>query len=101
MRTYRLLAIIMILLNKKKLSAKELAKKFEVSSRTIYRDIESICQAGVPVVSEQGVNGGFSIMENYKVDKTLFTNQEMLAIITALDGLNSSINDSSIKLTVE
>ncbi|MFP4016146.1 MAG: helix-turn-helix transcriptional regulator, partial [Halanaerobiales bacterium] len=84
MRVYRLLAIIMILLNEKKISAAELAKKFEVSSRTIYRDIESICQAGIPIVSYQGTDGGFSIMENYKLDKTFFTNEEILSIIAAL-----------------
>lgn len=68
MRVYRLLAIIMILLNKNRVSASKLAEKFEVSSRTIYRDIESICQAGIPIVSHQGVDGGFSILDNYKAD---------------------------------
>ncbi|MEJ6950757.1 helix-turn-helix transcriptional regulator [Natronospora cellulosivora (SeqCode)] len=101
MRVYRLLAIIMILVNKKKVSATELADKLEVSPRTIYRDIESICQAGIPVVSYQGIDGGFSIMDNYKMDKTLFTNEEILAIIAALDGLNSSINSSSFKFISE
>lgn len=101
MRVYRLLAIIMILLNKNRVSASKLAEKFEVSSRTIYRDIESICQAGIPIVSHQGIDGGFSIMDNYKIDKNLFTAEEMTAILTALEGLNSTISDNSIKYTTE
>ncbi|NLM98370.1 MAG: HTH domain-containing protein, partial [Halanaerobiaceae bacterium] len=63
MRIYRLLSIIMLLLNREKISAAELAAYFEVSPRTIYRDIETICQAGIPIVSYQGMNGGFAIME--------------------------------------
>ncbi|AZO93444.1 YafY family transcriptional regulator [Halocella sp. SP3-1] len=101
MRVYRLLAIIMILLNKNRVSASKLAKKFEVSSRTIYRDIESICQAGIPIISHQGIDGGFSILDNYKIDKNLFTAEEMTAILTALEGLNSTISDNSIKYTAE
>lgn len=101
MRVYRLLAIIMILLNKNRVSASKLAEKFEVSSRTIYRDIESICQAGIPIVSHQGVDGGFSILDNYKIDKNLFTAEEMTAILTALEGLDSTISDNSIKYTAE
>ncbi|MFW6287855.1 MAG: helix-turn-helix transcriptional regulator, partial [bacterium] len=69
MRVYRLLAIVMLLLNKDKISAAEFADQFEVSPRTIYRDIEAICQAGIPIVSFQGIDGGFSIMDNYKIDK--------------------------------
>lgn len=101
MRVYRLLAIVMILLNKSKVSAGELAEEFEVSPRTIYRDIESICQAGIPVVSHQGSDGGFSLMDNYKLDNNLFTAGEMFSILAALEGLNSTINDSSLKYTTE
>ena len=101
MRTYRLLAIVMILLNRNKVSAGKLAEEFEVSPRTIYRDIETICQAGIPIVSHQGAGGGFSILENYKVSKNFFTPDEILSILTALKGLNSSLDDDSIKLALE
>lgn len=97
MRVYRLLAIVMLLLNRKKASAAELAEYFEVSPRTVYRDIEAICQAGIPVVSFQGVDGGFSILDNFKLDKNLFTPDEIVSILAALEGLNSTLNDRKIK----
>lgn len=97
MRLYRLLAITVLLLNRERISSAELADYFEVSPRTIYRDIEAICQAGIPVVSYQGAGGGFSIMENYKLDKNVFTPEEIISIITALEGLNSTLEDKKIK----
>ncbi|MFP4662557.1 MAG: helix-turn-helix transcriptional regulator [Halanaerobiales bacterium] len=101
MRVYRLLAIVMLLLNKEKVSAAEFAEQFEVSPRTIYRDIEAICQAGIPIVSFQGTDGGFSIMDNYKIDKNLFTPDEFLSILAALEGLNTSLKDRDIKNITE
>lgn len=68
MKINRLLAIITILLNRKKISAVELSKRFEVSIRTIYRDIEAINMAGIPVVSQSGNNGGFYIVDDYKIN---------------------------------
>lgn len=65
MKLDRLLAITMILIQRRRIPAKELADMFEVSVRTIYRDIEAINQAGIPIVSYQGANGGIGIMENY------------------------------------
>ena len=63
MRIDRMLTIIVILLNRRRISAKALAEKFEVSVRTVYRDIEAINMAGIPVVSYPGNNGGFGILE--------------------------------------
>ncbi len=60
MKMERLLAIIMLLLNRKQINAKELAEYFEVSQRTIYRDIDAINQAGIPIVSYMGAEGGFA-----------------------------------------
>ncbi len=71
MKVDRLLSITMLLLDKKRISAKELAEKFEVSSRTIYRDIDTLNMAGIPIRSTSGVGGGFEIMENYKWIKSL------------------------------
>ena len=62
MRIDRILSITVMLLNKERISARDLAKRFEVSIRTIYRDIEAINLAGIPVISYQGNNGGFGIM---------------------------------------
>ena len=72
MKTDRLVSIIMMLLDKERIGAQELADRFEVSPRTIYRDIETINMAGIPVRSTPGVGGGFEIMQEYKVDKKCF-----------------------------
>ncbi len=87
MRIDRMMTIIVILLNRKRVTAKELAKKFEVSVRTIYRDIDAIDMAGIPIISYAGNNGGFGIMENYKLDNQLLTLNNLCSLLTALKGL--------------
>ena len=78
MKVDRLVSIIMILLDKKRIGAKELANMFEVSPRTIYRDIDAINMAGIPVRSTSGVGGGFEIMQEYKMDKKVFRRMTFL-----------------------
>lgn len=73
MKTERLIAIIMLLMESDKISASKLVNMFEVTKRTIYRDIDTINMARIPNVTTNGVNGGISIMKNYKIDKSLFT----------------------------
>lgn len=73
MKIDRLIGILTILMQKEKVTAPYLAEKFEVSRRTINRDIEDMCKAGIPIVTLQGKNGGISIMEGYQIDKTLLT----------------------------
>lgn len=77
MKIDRLIGIITILLQNEKVTAPYLAEKFEVSRRTINRDIEDICKAGIPVVTLQGSKGGISIADGYKIDKTVFTDAEL------------------------
>lgn len=89
MKIDRLIGILSILLQNEKVTAPFLAEKFEVSRRTINRDIEDLCKAGIPVMTTQGVNGGISIMSGYKVDKTLLTGSEMQAILAGLRSLDS------------
>lgn len=89
MKIDRLLGILVVLLQKEKVTAPDLAERFEVSRRTIQRDIEHLCKAGIPLVTTQGQNGGISIMEGYKVDKTLLTTAEMQAIMAGLQSLDS------------
>lgn len=89
MKTERLLGIVMVLLQQDKVTAPQLAERFEVSRRTINRDIEDICKAGIPLVTEQGRGGGISILDSYKVDKALFTREEMQAVLTGLKGIDS------------
>ncbi len=77
MKIDRLIGILSVLLQKDTVTAPDLAARFEVSRRTINRDIEDLCKAGIPIVTRQGAGGGISIMDNYKIGKTLITNTEM------------------------
>ena len=89
MKIDRLIGIIITLQQKKIVTAPYLAEKFEVSRRTINRDIEEICRAGIPIVTTQGANGGISIMEGFSLDTTVFTEQELTAIFTGLKSIDS------------
>ncbi|SHK89548.1 helix-turn-helix transcriptional regulator [Hespellia stercorisuis] len=89
MKIDRLIGILSILLQKDIVTAPYLAEQFEVSRRTINRDIENLCKAGIPIATKQGVNGGISIMDNYKLEHTLLTNTEMEDILAGLRSLDS------------
>jgi predicted DNA-binding transcriptional regulator YafY len=92
----RLLSIIMVLIEQNKISASKLAEMFEVTPRTIYRDIETIQAAGVPIVTYTGTNGGIGILENYKIDKKFFTKEDMITIMTGLGSISSSVTNSGL-----
>lgn len=89
MKIDRLIGILSILLQRETVTAPYLAEQFEVSRRTINRDIENLCKAGIPIVTRQGVNGGISIIDNYKLERTLLTNAEMQDILAGLRSLDS------------
>ena len=89
MKIDRLIGILSILLQQEQVTAPCLAEKFEVSRRTINRDIEDICKAGIPIVTTQGRGGGITIMEGYRIDKTLLSSADMQAILAGLKGLDS------------
>ncbi len=89
MKLERMIGILSILLQQEKVTAPYLADKFEVSRRTIQRDIEALCMAGIPLVTEPGHKGGISIMEGYKIDRTLLTASDMQAILAGLRSLDS------------
>lgn len=89
MKIDRLIGILSILLQQDKVTASELAEKFEVSRRTIVRDIEDICKAGIPIVTAQGRGGGISVMEGFKIDRTALSREEMGAILAGLQSLDS------------
>ena len=88
MKVDRLVSIILILLEKKRISAQELAAIFEVSPRTIYRDIDAINMAGVPVSGASGAGGGFEIMPGYKMDKKVFSTDDLSALLMGLSSLS-------------
>lgn len=89
MKIDRLIGILSVLLQKEKVTAPELAEKFEVSRRTINRDIEDLCKAGIPIYTTQGAGGGISIMDGYRMDRTLLTSKEMQMILAGLRSLDS------------
>ena len=89
MKIDRLIGILSILLQKEMTTAPELAEHFEVSRRTINRDIEALCQAGIPIKTSQGAGGGISIMSGYRMDRTLLTSRDMQMILAGLRRLDS------------
>lgn len=97
----RLLTMTMILINRKKVKAQELAELFDVSVRTIYRDVETLSSAGVPVLSQQGVNGGISLIEGYRMDKQILTKDELTSLSIALQSALTSYEDTHAQAVLE
>lgn len=89
MKIDRLIGILSVLLQKEKMTAPELAERFEVSRRTINRDIEDLCKAGIPIQTSQGTGGGISIMEGYRLNRTILTSKDMQMILAGLRSLDS------------
>jgi len=87
MQINRLFEIIYLLLNKKFMTANELAEHFEVSVRTIYRDIDTLSLAGIPIYALQGKGGGISLLEHYVLDKSVLSEREQNEILYALQSL--------------
>jgi len=86
----RLIRMIYILMNKGTVTAGELAERFEVSTRTVYRDIEALSIAGIPVYCKKGKNGGISLTEEFVLNKMLITKEEQQEILAALVGLQET-----------
>lgn len=98
MQVNRLFEIIYILLEKNSVTAKELAEKFEVSQRTIYRDIEILSTAGIPVYMSKGKGGGISILPDFILNKAILTEDEKPGILSAIRAVDAvSFNDSEPK----
>ncbi|HBF38707.1 MAG TPA: YafY family transcriptional regulator [Firmicutes bacterium] len=101
MKIDRLMSIIMVLLNCEKISATKLAKIFEVTPRTIYRDIETISLAGIPIVTCPGVDGGIGIMSEYKIDKKFFTPSDISTLLMGLGSISTTLSQKEIIGTLE
>ena len=96
MKIDRLVSIIMTLLDRERIGARELADTFEVSPRTIYRDIEAINLAGIPIHSVSGVGGGFEIMPEYKLDNKVFSTADLSAILMGLSSLSNVVRGDEL-----
>lgn len=83
----RLFEIVYILMQKKKVTAKELAERFEVSTRTIYRDIEALSTANIPIYASKGKDGGIGLLDEYVLNKTILSEEEQNQILFALQGM--------------
>ncbi|MGN0161375.1 MAG: helix-turn-helix transcriptional regulator [Lachnospiraceae bacterium] len=93
MKTDRLYALTLYLLNHGKTPASELAKHFEVSVRTIQRDIDALCRAGIPICAFTGINGGYEILSDFKMNNQLASEDEYAYIATAINGLKTVTNN--------
>ena len=89
MKIDRLIGILSVLLQEEQTTAPKLAGQFEVSRRTINRDIEALCMAGIPIRTAQGTGGGISIMDGYRMDRTILTSKDMQMILAGLRSLDS------------
>jgi len=96
MKNERLLALMDCLLNEGRKSAEELARRFEVSVRTIYRDMDSLCAAGIPIVAEAGSGGGFKIEESYRIDRGFLTPAELSDLNSILAAYVKATNDRGL-----
>ena len=101
MKIDRLLAIIFILQNREKVTAAEMADYFDVSVRTIYRDIESLGLTGIPVYAEQGKGGGISLMSNFRLEKRFFLSTELNDLIAAVQEIPEITGDLNLEKAVE
>ncbi|MDE6141368.1 MAG: YafY family transcriptional regulator, partial [Bacilli bacterium] len=88
MKNNRLFGIVYLLLSNENMTAKKLADYFEVSTRTIYRDIEALSELHIPIYMNKGKKGGICLTDNYKLDKALLTDDEQKEILFSLQGIN-------------
>jgi predicted DNA-binding transcriptional regulator YafY len=101
MRIDRLLAMTVMMLNRERVSARELAEKFEISVRSVYRDLDAMGLAGIPVLSYAGHGGGFGLQENYKIDRRLLSAADINAILVSLASIRRSLPQADLDATME
>lgn len=101
MKIDRLMSITIYLLKHGRTSAAKIAEHFEVTPRTIIRDIDTLCQAGIPISSTYGVNGGYEILDTYVMDKQLVNHHDYKYIISALKTMASAYENSKIQETID
>lgn len=101
MKIDRLISILVVLLRRERVQAKELAEMFDVSVRTILRDVEAINLAGIPIVTFQGANGGIAIAEGYRIDKSVLSADDLAAIMVSLKGVSATVPDQRYNILME
>jgi len=101
MKIDRLLSIVVLLLGRDKVKAEDLARRFEVTVRTIYRDLDAINASGIPVVAYPGPGGGYAIDPGYTIDRRLLGFEDLRAIVASLKGVNDALGDKAIGAALE
>lgn len=101
MKIDRLLSIVVMMLTRDRIPAAELARRFEVSVRTIYRDVDAINLAGIPIVSFQGNSGGLGIHESYKLDRQVLTLSDMVSILSALRSISAAFESTELESALD
>ena len=90
MKINRLFEIVYILLNEKNVTAKKLSTHFEVSARTILRDVDTLAESGIPIYTTRGKGGGISILDNHILNKTTLSEEEQDQLLFALQSLSAT-----------
>ncbi|MFR5683641.1 MAG: helix-turn-helix transcriptional regulator, partial [Clostridia bacterium] len=98
MQINRLFEIVYLLLKRKTITAKELANRFEVSTRTIYRDVEILSNAKIPIYTTKGKGGGISLLDDYVLNKSILSEEEQNQILFALQSMEKINNQSEKKI---
>ncbi|MGA2547188.1 MAG: YafY family protein [Rectinemataceae bacterium] len=101
MKLDRLLSIVVLLLGRDRMTAADLARRFEVTARTIYRDLDAINASGIPVVAYSGPGGGYCIDPSYTIDRRILGFDDLRAIVFALKGVNAALEDRAIGAALE
>ncbi len=101
MKIDRLLSILIYLLNRDLVSARELADHYAVSIRTIQRDMDALTFAGIPIHAVHGSQGGYGIMKSYKLDRQLVNTDDLFFILTALESVSKTFQNPQIGDTLE
>ncbi len=101
MQIDQLFEFVYILIDKKQVTAKEMAERFGVSTRTVYRWIEALSVSGIPVYSLKGRGGGIAISEKFSMDNTVLSEEERLAIVSSVKALENLSGKSGTSITPE
>ncbi len=101
MKLDRMMAILTLLQNREWMQAGDLAQRFEVSVRTIYRDVDALNLAGIPIETRQGSGGGIRIMPGFRLDASLLTENDITDVVTALKSLATAMPRSSATVLLE
>ncbi len=101
MKIDRLFSELVYLMNREVVSAREMAEHFEVSVRTVQRDMDTLGLAGIPILSLRGAQGGYGIMKEYKLDRQLINTHDLFFILTSLESISSALSNKDMGTTLE